>query len=75
MNPGRYFVRVLRGEAGGFEWRIYREGDVEQHRSTHLFETRIAALLDSARAVGELNSDAVVEALSERPINHALSGA
>lgn len=75
MKPDRYLVHVVRCEAGGFEWRICREGDVEQHRSMHVFETRIAALLDSARAAGEMNSDAFVEALPDQPDNHALSGA
>ena len=56
MSPCRFLVRIARREAGTFEWCIYREDDlVETHRSTCLFETRIEALLDSARAAAQLN--------------------
>ena len=61
MSPGskqspRTFVRIRRHGAKGFGWEIQREtAPVEVHRSTRLFDTRLEALLDSARAAAALD--------------------
>ena len=52
----RFFVRINRYQAVAFGWEICRQVDsVEVHRSARLFDTRIEAILDSARAAAMVN--------------------
>lgn len=73
MNSCRYLVRVRRQGVGGFEWKIYRDTDlVELHCSSQFFESRVAALLDSARVAAGMKITPLVEASPDRPTNDTL---